>query len=254
MWTDSRSYVTRTSRPGWPTSKMETKDRNAILIVVGLVAGLGCCGVVGIVGLGFWGAAMTPVVPPTSPPIAAPVAPAVAPGWASYAFAADCSARNPNLRLRRLTVTYPTTHTVLPCPQQHPRPWAYVTFHLEGASGEALSQWTVSNASGMVDFDVLARAADGLAAEIGAPPTQPIRQDQLAARGTSLLRRDSTFTVPATRGAFVPATYIYRQVVVPNPTAPDGVVVTYVAVTTNPTADLAANDADLMRVLESIAF
>lgn len=234
---------------------MDDKDKKVILIVVAAVAGLGCCGVTALFGLGMWGASVA------SSPVVAPMPPAVpttpmpnAPGWASYPFAANCSGANPNLRLQRLTVAYPTTHTVLPCTEQQPRPWAYVTFHHEGPSGAAVSQWTVGYASGPVDFNLLAQAADDLSRQLNAGATVSVRQDQIQARGAALLRRDSTFTVAAAMGAFVPGTYIYRQVVVPNPNGPDGVMLTYVAPSTNPQADLAANEPDLRRVIDSIVF
>lgn len=236
---------------------MDEKDKKLLIIVAAIIGGLGCCGVAAVVGLGVWGASMapTPVAVPTTAPVpSSQYVPAPAAGWSTYSFAADCSASNANLRLQRLQVAYPTTHVVLPCTGQQPRPWAYVTFHQEGADGAAVSQWTVGYASGPVDFNLLAQAADDLSRQLSAGPTTALRQDQMQARGGSLLRRDSTFQVTSAMGAFVPGTYIYRQVVVRNPSSPDGVMLTYVAPSTNPQADLAVNDTDLQRVVESIQF
>ncbi len=236
---------------------MDDKDKKLLIIVAAVIGGLGCCGVLGIVGLGFFGAAMAPTVaaPPTGTPVTAPAVPvAPAAGWTQYSFAANCTAGNPNLRLGSFQVAYPTSHTVLACTEQQPRPWAYVTFHHEGPTGAATSQWTVGYASGPVDFNLLAQAADDLSRQLNAGATIAVRQDQMLARGSSLLRRDSTFHVQSAMGTFQPGQYIYRQVVIPKPGSADGLMLTYVAATTNPQADFAANDADLQRVVESIVF
>ncbi|MEM9070609.1 MAG: hypothetical protein AAGE52_19035, partial [Myxococcota bacterium] len=71
----------------------------------------------------------------------------------------------------------------------------------------------------------------------------------------SFMRRDSAFDVPERLGPFAPGTYVYRQVVVPNPNGPHGIMTTviYPAIG-GEAAALLSTEGDLLQTIESIRF
>ncbi len=226
-------------------------DRQQGLILAGVGAGLGCLIIGGLaVGFVFFVGARDsgPSVAPPSP--AVPTSPSATPGYLHYDHGLNCLA-NPQLVLPSFGVDYPVGYQVMPCTQQSPSPWSYVTFHRETPAGA--EQLTVSWGHGAVTPDLLGQAADDLVRQLGAQPTRELGRAPLMARGGSLVRRDSAFDVPTTIGPFVPGTYIFRQVYVPR--EPEGLTLMMLAPARGgEAAALAATDTTFRTVLESITF
>jgi hypothetical protein len=225
---------------------------NHLAWIIALVAGLGC---LGVLALGFGAYMILPGSGSTSVPVAAPVIAPASPapaGWATYVHATPCD-RNPELVLTHFTVNRPVGYQILPCQEQQPRPWGYVTFHR--ATPQGADQITVSYANGPISVDLLAGAADDLVRQLGAQPTRVLDTAPFVGRGASLLRRDSAFDVPQPLGPFTPGTYVLRQVTVPNPAGPQGLLVQVIApAPSGEAAALGATSGPLSQLVESIRY
>ncbi|MAQ15237.1 MAG: hypothetical protein CMN30_10645 [Sandaracinus sp.] len=219
-------------------------------LLVAIAAGGGCLVLLlALLGVGLFmgyrdiSARATPA-PPVLP------APAAAPGYLRYEHAGRCP-NNPELVLERFVVEYPADHRPLACWTQTPRPWSYVTFVEETPEGS--EQVTIAWSRGAVTPDLLAQAADDLARQLGAGPTTEVDRTPFVARGGALVRRDGTFTVPATIGPFLPGTYLFRQVEVPGPVA--GVNVTTIVPVRESLEATRTRSEPLMRhLVETLAF
>jgi len=224
-------------------------DGNKGLIVAVVGGGLGCLLVLGAAaGVGFY---MMGSRAPSAPAASTPAAvPGGTPGYLRYAHAVGCRA-NANLVLPSFTVDYPAGYQVMPCTQQAPSPWSYVTFHRETPQGA--EQITVGWGHGKVTPDLLGQAADDLVRQLGAPATRELGRAPLAARGGSLVRRDSAFDIPQTIGPFLPGTYVLRQVYLPR--EPEGATIMLLAPARGgEPAALAATEPTLRTVVESFTF
>lgn len=229
-------------------------DRQQGLILAGVGAGLGCLIIGGLaVGFVFFVGARdggSAAVPPSPPPATVPSSPSPTPGFLHYDHRANCLA-NPQLILPSFGVAYPAGYQVMPCTQQSPSPWSYVTFHRE--TPEGAEQVTVSWGHGQVTPQLLGQAADDLVRQLGAPATRELGTAPFPARGASLVRRDSAFDVPATVGPFLPGTYVFRQVYVPR--QPEGVSLMLLAPARGgEPAALAATESTLRTIVESVTF
>jgi hypothetical protein len=247
---------------------VENDDKKIIKIVLAVFGCLGCAGaavLLALVGLGFWASsqAVVPMAPPITPPgplVAPPaltpfVTPPAPPGWTPFAHAVQCP-NNTNLRLTQFRAAYPPMYKVMPCQQQQPRPWSYVTFHLEDPSGAADKQITLGYARGIPNQQILESVATQLAGQLGAPPPRLLGNAPFVARGQGLLRRDSVFTVPTTLGTFAPGSYLMRQLLVSGTGLnAEGILITLVhrVRTTEPAALLESNAA-LLQTANSIQF
>lgn len=251
---------------------MQDNDKGTVKIVLALVGCLGCVGVLllfAVFGFGFLASStgpMTPITPPMMPigppPVAPPsptlgvdfVTPSAPPGWAAYAHSAPCPA-NPNLRLTHFQAAYPATFNVMPCQEQEPRPWSYVTFHLE-VDGVAEQQITLGFARGFPTQQILADVATQLVSQLGAPPPRLVDASPFVARGTSLLRRDSVFEMTTTTGVFAPGSYLLRQVVVLSAgPGTEGVMVTLVQrIRTTEAETVVQSNASLLHTVNSIEY
>lgn len=224
------------------------KNKGIIIAVVG--GGLGCLLVLGAAAaVGIY---MMRSSSPSSGPVAtAPAAvPGGTPGYLRYAHGTNCLA-NANLVLPSFTIDYPAGYEVMPCTQQTPSPWSYVTFHRETPQGG--EQITVSWGHGQVTPDLLGQAADDLVRQLGAPATRELDRKPFAARGASLVHRDSAFDVPRTIGPFLPGTYVFRQVYLPR--EPEGATLMMLAPARGgEQAALAATEPTLRTVVESFTF
>lgn len=247
---------------------MNNDDKKALKIVAGVVGCLGCFGVVvlgGLMGFGYWASTTalpssyptTPMAPPIAPPVAAPgyVSPPTPAGWSQYQHSGVCP-NNGNLRLQQFTTAYPGMYKVLRCQEQEPRPWSYVTFHLEDAAGNADRQITLGYARGFPTQDMMQAAAAQVVGQLGAPAPRLIDANPFAARGASLLQRNAAFTVPTPTGVFQPGTYLIRQVVVPGAGFnPEGLTVTLIhRVTTTEEAAVVESNVTLQHAVSSIQF
>ncbi|MFK8000396.1 MAG: hypothetical protein AB8H86_12410 [Polyangiales bacterium] len=247
---------------------MNSADKKTAQIVAGVVGCLGCAGlvlVVGVFGIGVFvssSPSMTPVAPPmvpmapvvpTQPPAFAP--PPTPPDWSQYQHASVCPNNN-NLRLSQFRAAYPGMYKVLPCEEQEPRPWSYVTFHLEDAEGHAQRQITLGFARGFPTQAMMESAAAQVVAQLGAPAPRLIDTSPFSARGASLLQRNASFTVPSARGVFQAGTYLIRQVVVPGQGLhPEGITVTVIhRVDTTEEVAIAESGVTLQHAVSSIQF
>lgn len=223
-------------------------DKQQKMIVAGVGGAAGCLVLLALGGalIFFAGASRdsgASVVPPQG-------APSATPGFLRYSHALNCRA-NAQLVLPSFTVDYPAGYQVMPCTQQSPSPWSYVTFHRETPSGA--EQVTVSWGHGAVTPDLLGQAADDLVRQLGAPTTRELDRAPLMARVASLVRRDSAFDVPRTVGPFTPGTYIFRQVYIPR--QPEGATLMMLApAPAGEAAALAATEPTLRTIVESFTF
>lgn len=252
-------------------ARMENEDgKRNLKIILGVLGCVGCLGVLGVfalTGVGFWIGSVAPPSPPSMPhtvpapvppvpPTPQPAPPTPAPGgWTTYEHTAPCP-NNPNLRLARFRASYPAGYIVLPCQDQEPRPWSYVTFHLEDAAGNADKQLTLAHSHGAPTQAMLAEVTRQFVSQLGAAPPRELNVEPLEARSTRLMRRDAIFHVPSAMGVFAPGAYLNRQVVVPGPGAPaEGIIVQIIhRVRTNEEDALAESDETLMRAVASIEF
>lgn len=224
-------------------------DKQQGIIVAAVGGAVGCFVLAGLAGAFFFFGMRTTSTPPPVPP-SPPAIPAPAAGFLHYTHAIDCRA-NPQLTLTSFGIDYPAGYQVMPCTQQQPSPWSYVTFHRETPAGA--EQVTVSWGHGAVTPDLLGQAADDLVRQLGAPATRELGRAPLAARGGALTRRDSAFDIPATIGPFVPGTYVFRQVYVPR--QPEGVSVMLLAPAPGgEAAALGATEPTLRTIVESVTF
>lgn len=247
---------------------MNSADKKTAQIVAGVVGCLGCAGVIlviGVFGIGFF-ASSRRAGPPPAPPMVpmAPVAPTEAPAfvapptppdWSPYQHSAACPNNN-NLRLQQFGAAYPGVYKVLPCQQQEPRPWSYVTFHLEDMDGHAQRQITLGFARGFPTQAMMESAAAQVVGQLGAPAPRLIDTNIFSARGTSLLQRNAAFTVPSATGVFQAGAYLIRQVVVPGEGLhPEGITVTVIhRVDTTEEAAIAESGVTLQHAVSSIQF
>ena len=220
-------------------------------MVIAAVGAVGCVVLLAFVGvLGFFLMRARTEPPSASVRPAAPAAPAATAGYVRYAHSANCLA-NANLVLPSFTVDYPVGYQVMPCTQQAPSPWSYVTFHRETPAGA--EQITVSWGHGAVTPDLLGQAADDLVRQLGAPATRELGRAPFAARGAQLVRRDAAFDVPRTVGPFLPGTYVFRQAYLPR--QPEGATIMLLAPARGgEQAALAATEPTLRAVVESFTF
>jgi hypothetical protein len=183
--------------------------------------------------------------------------PAAPPGWSTYTQTIDCVPYNPGLTLTGFSVAYPPTHRVELCTDQQPSAYNYATLYTLDGAGNMTGQFGIGYMTGVPMASLIDQLVENMRTQMPAGTTFTMRTDTtLAARGTSLTRKDYVLNLTGQLGLMAAGQYAFRVVLVPDESSV-GQGVTLIIIERadlGTEAAFAELDGDYLRMIESLRF